>query len=293
MPKDLSRDPGSSVKKALGAEVGFVCPVEDCDSPYLEWHHFDPQWRERHHHEVSGMIALCREHHIQADGGAFTREQLHRYKRTGKEKSKRLAGQFAWRREEFLAVAGGNYYYKQTVLIRLGNEPLIWFTRSADGEQLLNMRLPSISHRPRLQIEGNFWKVLGKPVEFSCPPGGKKIYAKYDNGDEIGVRFLSVNRDDVAKREFPGLLHEATYDLSSRGFGEIVVPPVASDDLSIPFTAVEVTLNVADTPIRLDKRSTTLPGNNMITGGFMTGGMVGIQIGDPSLPIGGGIKVDL
>ena len=50
--------------------------MPDCGSPYLTWHHFNPPWSERHHHDPDGMIALCLQHHEQADAGTFTVEQL-------------------------------------------------------------------------------------------------------------------------------------------------------------------------------------------------------------------------
>jgi hypothetical protein len=58
------------VKKFLRAEAGFGCPAEGCSSPYLTYHHFDPARREKEHRQPAGMVALCREHHDAAEGGA-------------------------------------------------------------------------------------------------------------------------------------------------------------------------------------------------------------------------------
>ncbi len=68
--------PPADIRRALRVEVGFGCPVDGCGSPYLTWHHFDPPWRERQHHDAAGMIALCLQHHKEADSGAFSHEQL-------------------------------------------------------------------------------------------------------------------------------------------------------------------------------------------------------------------------
>src|SRR5215211_7582447 len=76
----VNRTPPIEVRRELRREVGFGCPVDGCGSPYLTWHHFDPPWKERQHHDVVGMVALCREHHDKADVGAFTRQQLRQLK---------------------------------------------------------------------------------------------------------------------------------------------------------------------------------------------------------------------
>src|SRR5580693_411457 len=63
----MTRTPPADIRRALRREVGFVCPVPGCTNPYLTRHHFDPIWRVREHHEPGGLIALCRDHHSQAD----------------------------------------------------------------------------------------------------------------------------------------------------------------------------------------------------------------------------------
>jgi hypothetical protein len=55
-----SRTPPIAVRRKLRQEVGFACPVPDCGSPYLTWHHFDPPWHVTPQHEPAGMIALCK-----------------------------------------------------------------------------------------------------------------------------------------------------------------------------------------------------------------------------------------
>jgi hypothetical protein len=50
---------------------------------------------------------------------------------------------------------------------------------------------------------------------------------------------------------------------------------------SFPIAVVEITMRVAGSGLDLGPRATTLPGQNVITGGWIRGGQVGIQIGDP------------
>ena len=91
--------PDKSILEKLRNEVNFGCPVDNCGVPYLTWHHFDPPYHINAHNNPEGMIALCREHHIQADNSAFTKEQLHQLKQNGKENWKKISGKFNWMRK--------------------------------------------------------------------------------------------------------------------------------------------------------------------------------------------------
>ena len=53
--KTLRREAPIAVRRQLAEEVGFGCPIEGWGSPYLMWHHFDPPWRVREHHDPVGM----------------------------------------------------------------------------------------------------------------------------------------------------------------------------------------------------------------------------------------------
>lgn len=101
---DMNRTPPQPIRRALRAEVGFGCPIGECANPYLEWHHFDPPWREREHHDPAGMVALCAEHHAKADAGAFTPEQLRGYKSSARRTP--VQGRFDWMRNKLLAAVG-------------------------------------------------------------------------------------------------------------------------------------------------------------------------------------------
>ncbi len=164
------RDPYEWVKTVLRQEVGFCCPVQNCGSPYLTWHHFDPPWRVEHHHRPAGMIALCREHADKADHGAFTDDQLRELKREGRSRAAQVRGRFDWMRQDLLAVVGGNFYYEQRVIFQLGEIPCIWFDRDEAGYLLLNFKMPTISGRARAQIDQNFWSITPAVEKVICPP---------------------------------------------------------------------------------------------------------------------------
>lgn len=161
----LSRTPPSSARRTLREEVGFRCPVPDCGNPYLYWHHFDPRWEERQHHEPEGMIALCAIHHAKADAGTFTKEQLREFKQRGRQSAEEIKGRFDWMRRDLLAVVGGNFYIETPIILQFRGSPAIWFNHDDKGYLLLNLRMLTTSDEPRAQIEDNCWLALGTPTE--------------------------------------------------------------------------------------------------------------------------------
>lgn len=104
----IKRDPPAEVKRNLREEVGFGCPVPDCREPFLSWHHFDPPWHVRHHHEPQGMIALCIKHHAMADRGMFDKAQLSAFKNAA-HSVEDVKAKFEWARPKQLIRLGGFY----------------------------------------------------------------------------------------------------------------------------------------------------------------------------------------
>jgi hypothetical protein len=122
MCDELSRNPPAEVRRRLRAEVGFGCPVTGCDNPYLQYHHFDPPWHTRRHHDLQGMIALCAEHHAKADAGAFTTEQLRKMK---SQPTRPIQGRFDWLRNRVVSIIGGNAYYENPIALRVKGHNLV------------------------------------------------------------------------------------------------------------------------------------------------------------------------
>lgn len=225
----MNRRPSVEVLRQLRKEVGFGCPVNGCGNPYLEWHHFNPPWSERNHHEIDGMIALCAEHHNKADAGAFTKEQLQDFKINGTANAKIVKGRFDWMRHKLLAIVGGNFFLEAKVVIEFRGHPIIWFNRDDDGYMLLNTRMLSTSNLERLHIEDNFWILKGDPAELESPPSGKKLRLKYNNDDELNIEFFELNSIDHLKEKY-----------------KYAKP----DDWGIkfPITAVELRMKIGGTP---------------------------------------------
>jgi hypothetical protein len=134
----------------------------------LTWHHFDPPWRERQHHDPAGMIALCSNCHGEAD--LLTKEQLHKIKDEGRERAATIAHRFAWRRRKLLVVLGGNFFYNCDLILRVSSRRCVWFNRTETGEFELNFRLPASSGRPPFTVMGNVWMTLSDADDIIAPP---------------------------------------------------------------------------------------------------------------------------
>lgn len=124
------------------------------------------------------MIALCLQHHEQADVGTFTIEQLRDLKTARPQDVP--AGRFNWMRDELIGFIGGNFYVDVAVAVQVGRHRVVWFNRDDDNRLLLNLYLPSMSGENRLQMEDNFWLETGSPVDLECPPSGGRVRASYE-----------------------------------------------------------------------------------------------------------------
>lgn len=188
----MSRKPPRKIIRELRKEVGFCCPVEGCGSPFLEFHHFSPPWRNGNTHRAEGMIALCQLHHDQADGGAFTNAQLIDLKRNGKKRNKKLSGKFNWMRDQLLAIISGGCHLDPTVILRIKDRDVIWFERDKNGSFLLNFDCLTITGEDRACMRNNQWFTTGNEVDIICPPSGKKIKVEYSNGDFFEINFITI-----------------------------------------------------------------------------------------------------
>lgn len=240
----MERTPPVAVRRELRREVGYGCPVADCASPYLTWHHFDPPWREIEHHEPQGMIALCGEHHAQADSGAFTREQLHDLKSIGATQNVSIQGRFNWMRNRLLAVVGGSFYYETPIIFQFRGEPAIWFNRDERGALLLNIRMLTVSGAPRMRIEDNFWLTRGEMTDLECPPSGRVLHAKYENSDELRIEFFELRTGQDLNDRYP--------DANSTHW-----------KIDFPITVVEILERVGQTDVEFGPRWTKLPGGKL------------------------------
>jgi hypothetical protein len=247
----VNRTPSTAVRRNLRREVNFGCPVPDgeerCGNPYLTWHHFDPPWSVRQHHDPSGMIALCRMHHDKADAGAYTKEQLIAFKNA--DGSKEVVGRFDWMRRNLLVSAGRIVSCKARTL-EIKGRPVIWANRDLDGNFLLNVKLPDKAGKSRLLLEDNFWRLIGDPTDFECPPHGRLISVTYPDGDHLRIEF----NEACDRTALAALLPNGT----------------EFEKLAFPILVASVQLTIAWAGIRLDDSGIHL-GNRHVNSGRIYG----------------------
>ncbi len=195
-----------------------------------------------------------------ADAGAFSKGQLHGFKRQGAERAEELRGRFVWMRHSLLAVVGGNFYYETPIIFEFRSEPVIWFSRDEEGYLLLNIRMLTTSHEPRMEIQDNFWLSRGNPDDLESPPSGKLVSVKYSNGDALKIEFFELQSAAAARMRYA----EAQLEQCSIPF---------------PMTAVEVYNRVGGTDIEFGPRETRLPGGSVMRNCLSIRCRVGIALG--------------
>ena len=197
----MDRTPPPDVRRTLREEVGYGCPVDHCGSPYLSWHHFDPPWSEREHHDTDGMIALCKQHHDAADGGAYTKAQLQRLKSAPyllTTTHSNLRGRFEWRRERLVLHAAAGVYVGCECLLSIHDRPVIWLSRDADGYETLNLDIWSADGTPIVSMRENDWIVAPGAGDIECPAQGRSLLIRAPINDaRLSVQFRNVTRDGL------------------------------------------------------------------------------------------------
>lgn len=236
-----SRTPPAEVRRTLRREVGFGCPIPDCRNPYLEYHHFDPPWATKHHHDPEGMIALCATHHAKA--GAWTGEDLRSMKRTPPD-AEEVQGRFEWMRREVLAIVGGGLYHETQNVVVFRDEPMVWFERDNKGRLLLSFRMLTRSGLPRTRLDNNDWLIRGNPTDVQSPPNGSSLAVKYADGDRFNVRFREWPTLEPLAAEYP-----SSYKLRA--------------ELSFPLVTAELSFKVGGSSIEFGPTSTQVGGIHM------------------------------
>ncbi|KUJ59195.1 hypothetical protein AR687_24365 [Flavobacteriaceae bacterium CRH] len=175
----MTRNIPKTVREILRKEVNFGCPVENCGSPYLSYHHFNPPWHIKEHHDSEGMIALCLEHHKQADYGAFTDSQLNKLKAEPfLTKNDKVSGQFNWKRENLVFLLGGNIYLKSQNIYLYEKEPLLWLTNDNQNNTLLNFDIKAESGEIIFSMRNNDWITISEFDDIESIPSGKKLFVE-------------------------------------------------------------------------------------------------------------------
>jgi hypothetical protein len=199
----VSRTPPIETRRILRSEVNFGCPVKDCGSPFLTYHHFDPTWEPAHVHNVSGMIALCSNCHKKADQGVWTISQLKDMKNNPFLKDSQVAGRLDWLRQNIMYIAGSNFLWNVKTILSVDSEGVIWVNRDSQNQLLLNCKIFDIDSNLLLEMIDNDWTVYN-PEDLECLPGGQRITIKgNDNVTNFYIDFKEVTQEDFYKEWQP------------------------------------------------------------------------------------------
>lgn len=212
----MNRTPPKVVQEALRNEVNYGCPVNGCGSTYLTWHHFNPPWAEKHHHNLNGLIALCAEHASQADGNRFTRNQLWKMKKEPYVSSGKISEYYGYLRKKVVCFVG-NIAYNVVNVLEINGERVIGFRLDDEGYYRLNLLIKDETGKPILVMEDNYWTAISSELfDLHCSAQGKvlEIVSK-DKKTNFSMRFddysidsfkekvLKLSQNDLPETNFP------------------------------------------------------------------------------------------
>jgi hypothetical protein len=145
----------------------------------------------------------------------------------------------------------------------------IWFDRDDDGYLTVNVHMIAPPGEARIVMEDNDWLVLGEPTDFESPPSGKRIQARYENGDTLKIEFHELaSAADAVKR------HPQFEASSWHG-------------IEFPVTSVEVEHLFDDGKIGFAPSHIAAPRGVHIIGSRFTGLPVAISWSDKGVTLGG------
>jgi hypothetical protein len=193
------------------------------------------------------MIALCQNHHAQAEGGAFTAEQLRSMKKSTPPED--VKGRFSWMRNNLVVVAGnGVLFYQNPVLLQVSGQDAVWINRDQDGHLLLNIdNLPLGGRTGDLTLHNNDWTAFNRTrlQDLLSPPGGRSLDVRYQNGDRLYLEFVDHS------------------SLSSFATASPTWAP-AANDLLFPITAVTLLLKASHLHLDFNSQEFSAYGGSMV-----------------------------
>jgi hypothetical protein len=186
----------------LRREVGFGCPV--CRSPFLTWHHFDPPWEVEHHWRPDGMIALCLEHHPNADpegigGNAYSPDELRRMKRKSYSLEEVKANFPSWQKKNILVRIGGCYASPSMPVLSVSGVPQISVRRNEVGLLALSFQLRDKSDAVLVEMVDNWFTAYPSNVhDMTVKPKTRDVKVWLDKEDVgLDLSFRRVRIEDL------------------------------------------------------------------------------------------------
>ena len=148
-------------------------------------------------------MALCSVHAAKADNGYYPDEYFRTLKQEGLGRAEAVRGEFDYLRHEILAVVGSGMYIRTDTILEINGERCIYFNRDEHGYLLLNFKMPAVAGEPRAWMEDNVWIVPPAAKNVECPPRGRFLAVKFENGDSFRVEFSDVQSIAALGRRYP------------------------------------------------------------------------------------------
>jgi len=279
----------AELRRALRKEVEFGCPIPECRSPFLEYHHFNPTWDEGKQHVQEGMIALCPIHHRKADKGTWTNDELVSFKRSTNRVPVR--GKIDWNMNNAVIIVGNNFYFWNLFSIEAYGRELFSLKLDSNNNFVINAQFLDENLNPLMKIENNDILLDKLPRgDLSCSASGHKIRIE-SKKNKIFKRkpFFEINFNRIGINEFNNKLSKM--DDESKNWilsgnqtkikdGKIMTVSLTSfifsrkNTISIKDNYIEVNINnpLYKVPFRIS--------NNSNQGG------ININLGEPIFKIG-------
>ncbi|HEX8034438.1 MAG TPA: hypothetical protein VF510_11350 [Ktedonobacterales bacterium] len=166
-------------------------------------------------------------------------------------------------RNRLLGVVSGNFCYDTPILFYCSRQPIIWFTRDAEGYLRVNLRKPRTPFSADSLMKDNDWLISRDVVDIECPPSGRLLAVKYPNGDSIRVEFRELDSAQSAAEAFPAIkAYTDEFEL-----------------LVYPLTAVEFQMKINALDIDIGPNEMHWPNAGLLKGCFVQNCEVGFRIG--------------
>ncbi len=254
----MNRKPPSHVIRKLCQEVGFACPV--CGSPFLTWHHFDPPWKVRKHHNPLGMLALCPEHAAHADGGHWTIDQQRQLKRPLKL-NERVQAAWPWQPEKAVFMLGNSYYVGERALLSINGRCVLGASRYFPPEfdfstVTLSVSLQDNAGRPVLTLENNILSFYASHlVEVQCPPQARSFEVKSKSGEH-----LKLEHKRLSLKEFLSQVPSSTFNQydTPATVAPILQATALDSEGKLPIIEISGDLHSKDIDMKLGPKKSTM-----------------------------------
>jgi hypothetical protein len=245
----MNRYISQEIRLKLRQEVNWGCPVPDCGSPFLSYHHFDPsftQFRPGQQHDPNGMVALCLAHAKMADTGVWTNEQLREMKRFPLLASGQISGRLEWLRRDIIVRFGGLTCVRPKVILEVHRKPFIWINRDTSDNMLLNIDIPSNTGSPLLRMESNDWHICGDIANLEAKPGGRSIDIHIPKDKFLlNMQFRDLQEIDLRADVESKVARK--FDMNQKQRAELrkSLPPAIAETLSYDTTSIQQELEAA------------------------------------------------